>query len=161
MDTSLPIFTMKIFTRRPKEYNYEMKVRLLAFGLAAWVAAYVWVYVRSMRDQGTPPYWWYLAIVWAGVVPSLLAAAGWPFRPGLICGAVFLGIAAVLALPSIGMLLLPGVIAAAAAAVLGPHRRKALPKARGLKPEGRALTPANAPSSKVGIGAGAPFFTKT
>jgi hypothetical protein len=40
----------------------------------------------------------------------------------LICGAVILGIAAVLALPSIGMLLLPAVIVAAAVAFLSPRR---------------------------------------
>ena len=99
-----------------------MKVRLLALGLAGWVAAYAWVYVQSMRDQGTPPYWWYVAIIGAGVVPPLLAAAGLRSRSVLICGAVILGIAAVLGLPSIGMLLLPGVIAAAAVAVLSPRR---------------------------------------
>ena len=55
-------------------------------------------------------------------MPSLLAAAGLRSRSVLICGAVVLAIAAVLALPSIGMLLLPGVIAAAAVAVLSPRR---------------------------------------
>jgi hypothetical protein len=104
------------------QYSHDVKVRLLALGLAAWVAAYAWVYVESMRDQGSAPYWWYVAIIGAGAVPSLLAAAGLRSRSVLICGAVILGIAAVLALPSIGMLLLPGVIAAAAVAVLSPRR---------------------------------------
>ena len=100
----------------------RVKVRLLALALAAWVAAYAWVYVESMRDQGSTPYWWYLAIIGAGAVPPLMAAAGLRYRSVLICGAVALGIAAVLALPSIGMLLLPGVIAAAAVAILSPRR---------------------------------------
>jgi hypothetical protein len=104
------------------QYNRDVKVRLLALGLAVWVAAYAWVYVESMRDQGSTPYWWYLAIIGAGAVPSLLAAAGLPSRSVLICGAVILGIAAVLALPSIGMLLLPGITAAAVVAVLSPRR---------------------------------------
>jgi hypothetical protein len=99
-----------------------VKVRLLALGLAVWVAAYAWVYVASMRDQGSTPYWWYLALIGAGAVPSLLVAAGLPSRSMLICGAVILGIAAVLALPSIGMFLLPAAIAAAALAVLSPRR---------------------------------------
>ena len=103
-------------------HSHDVKVRLLALGLVVWVAAYAWVYVESMRDQGSTPYWWYLAIMGAGAVPSLLAAAGLRFRSVLICGAVVLAIAAVLALPSIGMLLLPGVIAAAAVAVLSPRR---------------------------------------
>ena len=104
------------------QYSQDVKVRLLALGLAAWVAAYAWVYVQSMRDQGSRPYWWYLAIIGAGAVPSLLAAAGLRSRSVLVGGAVLLAIAAVLALPSIGMFLLPGVIAAAAVAVLSPRR---------------------------------------
>jgi hypothetical protein len=99
-----------------------VKVRLLALSLAAWVAAYAWVYVEGMRDQGSTPYWWYVAIIGAGAVPPMLAAAGLQSRAVLICGAVILGIAAVLALPSIGMLLLPGVIAAATVAILSPRR---------------------------------------
>jgi hypothetical protein len=110
--------------RRQIESRYiqDVKVRLLALGLTAWVAAYAWVYVESMRDQASIPYWWDLAIIGAAAVPSLLAAVGLRSRSVLICGAVILGIAAVLALPSIGMLLLPGVIAAAALAVLSPRR---------------------------------------
>jgi hypothetical protein len=110
--------------RRQREWQYSLgvKVRLLALGLAVWVAAYAWVYVESMRDQGSPPYWWYLVIIGAGAVPSPLAAGGLRSRSVLICGAVILAIAAVLALPSIGMLLLPGVIAAAAVAALSPRR---------------------------------------
>jgi hypothetical protein len=104
------------------KYDRDVKVRLLALSLAAWVAAYAWVYVASMRDQGSTPYWWYVAIIGAGAVPPMLAAAGLRSRSVLICGAVVLGIAAVLALPSIGMFLLPAVIAAAAVAFLSPRR---------------------------------------
>jgi len=119
-----PLFTRLAAARwrAESQYSRDVKVRLLALGLAVWVAAYAWVYVESMRDQGNTPYWWYLAVIAAGAVPSLLAALGLQSRPVLICGAVILGIAAVLALPSIGMLLLPGVIAAAAVAVLSPGR---------------------------------------
>ena len=110
--------------RSPRTWKYDrdVKVRLLALGLAAWVAAYAWVYVATMRDQGSTPYWWYVAIISAGAVPPMLAAAGLRSRSVLICGAVILGIAAVLALPSIGMLLLPAVIAAVAVAFLSPRR---------------------------------------
>jgi hypothetical protein len=99
-----------------------VKVRLLALGLAVWVAAYAWLYVVGMRDQGSTPYWWYVAIIGAGAAPPVLAAAGLRSRSLLICGAVVLGIAAVLALPSIGMLLVPAVITAAAVAFLSPRR---------------------------------------
>ena len=101
--------------------NRDVKIRLLALGLAAWVAFYAWVYVNSMRDQGSTPYSWYLAVIGAGAVPPLLAAARLRSRFLLICGVVILAVAAVLALPSIGMLLLPAVIAAIAVAVLSPR----------------------------------------
>jgi hypothetical protein len=42
---------------RESQCSHGVKVRLLALGLAAWVAAYAWVYVANMRDQGSPPYW--------------------------------------------------------------------------------------------------------
>jgi hypothetical protein len=102
--------------------NTDVKVRLLALGVAACAAGDAWAYVAGMRDQGSTPYWWYVAIIGAGAVPSLLLAAGLRSRSLLVCGAVILGIAAVLALPSTGMFLLPGVIATAAVAVLSPHR---------------------------------------
>ena len=107
---------------KESQYSHDVKVRLLAVGLAVWVAAYAWVYVASMRDQGSTPYWWYVAIVGAGAVPPILAVAGLRSRSVLICGAVILAIAAVLALPSIGMLVLPAVIAASAVAFIGPRR---------------------------------------
>jgi hypothetical protein len=107
---------------RPAPYSYDVKIRLLAAGLVAWVAGYGWVYVESIRDQGSTPQWWYLAIIGAGAVPPLLAAGGLRSRSVLITSAVILGVAAVLALPSIGMLLLPGVLAAVAAALLSPRR---------------------------------------
>ena len=110
--------------RSPRTWKYDrdVKVRLLALGVAAWVAVYAWVYLTSMHDQGSTPYWWYVAVIGAGAVPLTLAAAGLRVRSVLICGAVILGIAAVLALPSIGMLLLPAVIAAVAVAFLSPRR---------------------------------------
>jgi len=90
-----------------------VKVRLLALSLAAWVAFYGWVYIVSMRDQGSTPHWWYLAIIGAGAAPPLLTAAGVWSRFLLVCDAAILGGAAIAALPSQGMLLLPGVVAAA------------------------------------------------
>lgn len=106
--------------RGRQRYSRDVKVRLLALSLAAWVAFYGWVYIMSMRDQGSTPYWWYLAIIGAGAVPPLLTAAGLRSRLLLICDAVILGVAAILALPSQGMLLLPGVVAAAVIAILSP-----------------------------------------
>lgn len=95
---------------------------MLALCLAAWVAFYGWVYIVITRDQGSTPYGWYLAIIGAAAVPPLLTAAGLRSKLLLICDAVIPGVAAVLALPSQGVLLLPGVVAAAVVAVLSPHR---------------------------------------
>jgi hypothetical protein len=70
--------------------HHDVKVRLLALGLAVWVTAYAWVYVKGMRDQGSTPYGWYVAIIGVGAVPPLLAAAGLQSRSLLVCGAVIL-----------------------------------------------------------------------
>ena len=75
-----------------------------------------------MRDQHSTPCWWYLAVIGAGAVPPLLTAAGLRSRFLLICDAAILGGAAIPALPSRGMLMLPGVIAAVAVAILSPRR---------------------------------------
>src|SRR5689334_21653999 len=63
--------TLVMLSPRTWKYDRNVKVRLLALGLAAWVAAYAWVYVASMRDQGSTPYWWYVAIIGAGAVPPM------------------------------------------------------------------------------------------
>lgn len=99
----------------------DVKVRLLMVGVAVSAAADALAYVVGMRDQGSIPSWWYLAAIGAGAVPPLLTAAGLRSKSVLVCGAVILGIAAVLALPSTGMFLLPGVIAMSAVTVLSPR----------------------------------------
>ena len=118
-------------------------VRLLALGLAAWVAFYGWVYIVSMRDQGSTPYWWYLAIIGAGAVLPLLTAAVLRSRFLLICDVVVLGVAAVLALPSQGMLLLPGVVAAAVmAGRTTPRKARVRWREEPVMPEPRDEMPA-------------------
>src|SRR5260370_24666209 len=109
--------------RSPRTWKYDrnVKVRLLALGLAAWVAAYAWVYVASMRDQGSTPYWWYVAIIGAGAVPPMLAAAGLRARAVLICRAVILWIAPVVAFPPIRMLFLASGRATGAGALPAPR----------------------------------------
>jgi len=86
----------------------------------AWVAAYAGTYVAVIRGQGNSPAWWYLAVLAVGVVPLALAAAGRWSRPALTAGAVLLGLAALAGVLSVGLLLVPGVVAAAAVVAMAP-----------------------------------------
>ena len=101
--------------------NDRMRARFLAIGAAVWTAANAGIYYLVISAQGNTPEWWYLAVL--GVATLLFAlAAGrlWPV-PLLITGAILLTGAALAGVLSIGMLLVPGVLAAVAA--LGPTRR--------------------------------------
>jgi hypothetical protein len=101
--------------------NGQMRARFLAIGAAVWTAANAGIYYLVISAQGNTPAWWYLAVL--GVATLLFAlAAGrlWPV-PLLITGAILLTGAALAGVLSIGMLLVPGVLAAVAAA--GPTRR--------------------------------------
>lgn len=96
--------------------NGRMRARYLAIGAAVWAAGYAAIYVAIVRGQGNSPAWWYVALLGAGVALLVLSSAGrWP-RPTLISGTVLLALAVLAGLLSIGILLLPGVVAAVAAA---------------------------------------------
>jgi hypothetical protein len=86
----------------------------------AWVAAYAGTYVAVIRGQGSSPAWWYLAVLAVGAAPLALAAAGRWSRPALTAGAVLLALAALAGVLSVGLLLLPGVVAAVAADASAP-----------------------------------------
>ena len=108
-----------------------MRARILAIGAAVWTAVNAGIYLLVISAQGNSPAWWYLAILGISVVLFLLAACRlWPV-PMLITGAVLLTAAALVGVLSIGLLLVPGVLAAVAA--LGPTRRPPVgqPRARG------------------------------
>jgi hypothetical protein len=84
---------------------------LIAAILAAGTAV---VYVRSMRDQGSQPYAWVLGILLGG---GLLAGCGalWklPYRRAvLVVAGGALVVLGVLALPSIGLLILASAVLA-------------------------------------------------
>ena len=102
-----------------------MRVRLLAIAAAAWTAANAALYFAVIVSQGGSPVWWYVAVLAVTMTMLVLAAAGrWP-RPMLIARAVFLGGSAAAGALTIGLLLLPGAVAAAVAAmtVTGPAQR--------------------------------------
>jgi hypothetical protein len=84
--------------------------------------------------QGNTPAWWYLAVLGVSTLLFALAAARlWPV-PLLIAGAILLTGAALAGVLSIGLLLVPGVLAAVAA--LGPTRRPQTRHPRARMPTG-------------------------
>lgn len=93
-----------------------MRSRYLAVGAAVWAAGYGGLYAAVLRSQGSSPAWPYIGLLAAGAALVALSAHGrWP-RPMLISGAVTLALAALAALPSIGLFLVPAVAAATIAA---------------------------------------------
>ena len=95
-----------------------MRARFLAIGAAVWTAANAGIYYLVISPQGNTPEWWYLAVLGVSTLLFVLAAGRlWPV-PLLIIGALLLTGAALAGVLSIGMLLVPGVLAAVAA--LGP-----------------------------------------
>jgi hypothetical protein len=100
--------------------NDRMRARFLAIGAAVWTAANAGIYFLVISAQGNTPAWWYLAVLGTSTLLFALAAGRlWPV-PLLITGAILLTGAALAGVLSIGMLLVPGVLAAVAA--LGPTR---------------------------------------
>ena len=101
--------------------NGQMRARFLAIAAAVWTAANAGIYYLVISAQGNTPAWWYLAVLGVSTLLFVLAAGRlWPV-PLLITGAILLTGAALAGVLSIGMLLVPGVLAAVAA--LGPTRR--------------------------------------
>jgi len=101
--------------------NGQMRARFLAIVAAVWTAANAGIYYLVISAQGNTPAWWYLAVLGVSTLLFVLAAGRlWPV-PLLITGAILLTGAALAGVLSIGMLLVPGVLAAVAA--LGPTRR--------------------------------------
>jgi hypothetical protein len=93
-----------------------MRSRYLMLGAAVWAAGYTGIYLAVIHGQGNSPAWWYVALLAAGTGSLVLAGAGRRPRPLLIVGVVCLGLAALAGVLSIGLLLVPGVVAAAVAA---------------------------------------------
>ena len=100
--------------------NGRMRARFLAIGAAVWTAANAGIYYLVISAQGNTPAWWYLAVLGVSTLLFALAAGRlWPV-PLLITGAILVTGAALAGVLSIGMLLVPGVLAAIAA--IGPTR---------------------------------------
>ena len=92
------------------------------------------IYLLVISAQGNSPAWWYLAVLGTSALLFVLAAGRlWPV-PLLITGAILLSGAALAGMLSIGMLLVPGALAAVAA--LGPTRRPQAGHSRAGMPAG-------------------------
>ena len=90
-----------------------MRSRYLAAGAALWAAAYSGGYAAVIHDQGDGSVaWWYLGLVLLAAAVLAAYAVGLAGRTALLVGFVVLVCAAVLALLSIGVFLLPAVAVA-------------------------------------------------
>ncbi|MGZ4653520.1 hypothetical protein [Oryzihumus sp.] len=101
-----------------------MRARYLAAATAVWVTAYLLVYVAIIDQQGdTSVAWWYVALV--GVAGLFLVGAAIGRAPMfvLILAVAALAVSMIIALASIGLLLLPAVLGAAAVIGLGGAER--------------------------------------
>jgi hypothetical protein len=96
--------------------------RYLAGGAALWAVVYSGGYVAVIHNQDDGSVaWWYLGLVLVAAAALLAFAAGLANRSAAIIGLVLLVCAALLALLSIGVFLLPAVAAAGVAVALaGP-----------------------------------------
>jgi hypothetical protein len=94
-----------------------MRARYLAIAAAVWTLGFAVVYVILIRAQGSAPVWWVVAALAAVVAMLVLAAAGRWAKPMLITASVLLAGLTIAGSPSIGLLLVPAVVAAIVAAV--------------------------------------------
>jgi hypothetical protein len=99
-----------------------VRCRYLAIGAAVWAAGYAAVYAAVVTGQGNSPAWWYLALLVAGAGSLAVAATRRRPRPVLIFGVTCLALAALAGIASIGMFLVPAVVAAAVAAAGASQR---------------------------------------
>jgi hypothetical protein len=94
-----------------------MRSRFLVLAAVIWAAVYIGVYFAVVSSQGNSPAWWYVALLAAGAGSLAFAAAGrWRRQQPLLLGVACLGLAALAGALSIGLLLIPAVVAAAVAA---------------------------------------------
>ena len=91
--------------------------RWLLIGTIGWVIAYLAAYLVVLNRQGdSSPAWWYVALLVVAVGMLGLVATGRLGRRGLVAATVMLGVATVLGLLSIGVFLIPALVAAVLAA---------------------------------------------
>ena len=94
-----------------------VRTRYLAAFAAAWTAGFAGLYLILIRSQGNTPVWWVLVALAAIIAMLVLAAAGWQAKPMLITASALLAVFTILGSASIGLVLLPAVVAAVIALI--------------------------------------------
>ncbi len=95
----------------------RVRARWCAIVAAVWALGYVLVYVFVVRSQGNDVAWWYVGLVWlASMLASSVVFVRSPRPPLMAALVLYVGCVLVAAL-TIGLLLLPSVLATALAAV--------------------------------------------
>jgi hypothetical protein len=91
----------------------------VAIGTAAVLTSYLVVIFR----QGTHPVAWVVGVLaYAGVLPTIGLATPWTRKPSFVISAVLLTVLTMLAMLSIGVLILPVAITAWVASAIVPSR---------------------------------------
>jgi hypothetical protein len=91
--------------------------RLLLAGTIAWVVGYLALYFGVLHGQDeSSPAWWYVAVLIVAIGMLCLVLSGVLGRRTLVVATGVLGFAALIAVLSIGILLVPAVVAALIAA---------------------------------------------
>jgi hypothetical protein len=101
--------------------------RRLLIGTTVWVIAYLAFYLILIQQQGeSSPAWGYVVLLLVPIGLLGLVVAGRLGQRGLLAGIGVLGFATVVALPSIGVFLLPALVAAVTAAFMSdaPTRQR-------------------------------------
>lgn len=99
-----------------------MGSRILAAAAAIWVAGYTVGYAALVRDQGDAPAIWYLVVLVTACVGFVVTTVQ-PSRPRPLVAAIALSAcASVLGMLTIGVFLVPAILAGIAALAIRPRR---------------------------------------
>ena len=110
-------------------HDWTVRSRYLAGVAAGWAFAYTCGYVALIhRQEDSTVAWWYVALIAGGVVALGGAAAGRWGRRGLVLGLAVLVVATLLGAMTIGVFLIPAVLAAVVAVALSRSTVVASPR---------------------------------
>lgn len=96
-----------------------MVLRALTAAAALWVAGFLLLYGVIVSGQGGSPAWWFVALLGLALA-LLLAVLGGATRGLLVMAGVLLAASVVAGLASIGLLLVPALLAVIVAGVVRP-----------------------------------------
>jgi hypothetical protein len=100
----------------------RVRARWCAIVAAVWALGYVLAYAAVIRSQDGAIAWWYVGLVWlASLLASSVAFLRSP-RPALLAALVLYAACMLLAARTLGLLLLPSVVATAVAVASTPGR---------------------------------------